>query len=101
MHQLRESPPDTEALRFYLTFPLHGAFEEPSNAREVHFMFAERCLGLKGAAWKVMEKWVAAAPASWLRRLVTCYKAAALPFLQLADPSNTDLRTLQVRPGAQ
>ena len=96
MEQLREKPPDTEALRFYLTFPLHPAFEDPASSREVHHAFAEKCLGLKGAAWKVMEKWIISAPASWLLRLVTCYKAAAVPLLQLPSPSNQELQLLQV-----
>ena len=96
MEQLRDNPPDTESLRFYLTFPLHPAFEDPTSAREVHFHFAEKCLGLKGAAWKVMERWVTAAPSWWLQRIVTNYKLAALPFLQLENPSNSDLHVLQI-----
>ena len=94
--QLKESPPDTEALRLYLTFPLHPAFEDPANVHEVHFQFAEKCLGLKGAAWKVMEKWIIAAPSSWLQRIVVNYKQAALPLLQLQNPSAGQLQCLQV-----
>merc|ERR1711963_1171530 len=94
--QLKESPPDTEALRLYLTFPLHPAFEDPTNVLEVHFQFAEKCLGLKGAAWKVMEKWIISAPSSWLQRIVVNYKKAALPLIQLQNPSASQLQCLQV-----
>ena len=96
MGQLKEAPPDTEALRFYLTFPLHPAFADPGNLRELHFPFAEKCLGLKGAAWKVMERWIAGAGAPWLKQVVAGYKAAALPVLQMAAPSQEEVQALQV-----
>ena len=70
MTRLRESPPDMETLRFYLIFPLHPAFADPANAREIHFTFAEKCLALKGAAWKCFEKWLTYSPVSWLENII-------------------------------
>eukprot|EP00092_Neocalanus_flemingeri_P033110 GFUD01036005.1.p1 GENE.GFUD01036005.1~~GFUD01036005.1.p1 ORF type:complete len:1046 (+),score=311.60 GFUD01036005.1:157-3294(+) len=96
MQKLKESPPDMETLRFYLTFPLHPAFADPVNAKELHFVFAEKCLGLKGAAWKCMEKWIIFSPTSWMDKLITNYKAAALPFLQLKTPTPNETHILQI-----
>jgi E3 ubiquitin-protein ligase HERC4 len=53
MEQLRASPPDVEALRFYLILPLHPAMQDPANAKEFHIPFAERLLRLQGPALKV------------------------------------------------
>jgi len=96
MEKLKESPPDTETLRFYLTFPLHPAFEEAGKAEELHFVFAEKCLGLKGAAWKCMEKWIISSPTSWLESLITNFKAAALPYLKIEAPTAANTHKLQI-----
>jgi len=97
MQELRENPPDMETLRFYLIFPLHPAFTDPANLREVHYGFAEKILGLKGAGWKCVERWIAqCCPAWWLANIVTNYKAAAVPLLQLASPSPSQTHSLQV-----
>jgi E3 ubiquitin-protein ligase HERC4 len=53
MEQLRVSPPDVEALRFYLVLPLHPALREPANAKEFHIPFAQHLLRLQGPALKV------------------------------------------------
>ena len=96
MLKLKESPPDMEALRFYLIFPLHPAFKDAANAKEIHFPFAEKFLGLKGGAWKCMEKWITYSPASWLEQVVLSYKAACLPYLRLQAPSPGETNTLQI-----
>lgn len=96
MQRLRESPPDMETLRFYLIFPLHPAFTDPSNAREIHFTFAEKCLALKGAAWKCVEKWLTYSPVSWLENIIVSYKRACLPFLKLQKPTDDETHVLQV-----
>jgi hypothetical protein len=57
MEQLRVSPPDVEALRFYLVLPLHPVMREPANAKEFHIPFAERLLRLQGPALKVRQKY--------------------------------------------
>ena len=83
MEQLRVSPPDVEALRFFLIAPLHPALLEPANAKEFHIPFAERLLRLQGPALKVVEKWIGTVCPEWLTDLVTAYKNAVLPFLQM------------------
>jgi hypothetical protein len=57
MEQLRVSPPDVEALRFYLVLPLHQVMREPANAKEFHIPFAERLLRLQGPALKVRQRY--------------------------------------------
>jgi E3 ubiquitin-protein ligase HERC4 len=57
MEQLRVSPPDVEALRFYLVLPLHPVMREPANAKEFHIPFAERLLRLQGPALKVGQRY--------------------------------------------
>ena len=95
MNKLKDSPPDMEALRFYLIFPLHPAFKDPTNAKEIHFPFAEKFLSLQGGGWKCMEKWVTYSPPSWLREVVLSYKAASLQFLKLKAPDTSETRILQ------
>jgi len=96
MDKLKESPPDMETLRFYLSFPLHPAFQEAEHAKDLHFVFAEKCLGLKGAAWKCMEKWIIYSPTTWLETLITNYKKAVIPYLQLKSPSAAETHVLQI-----
>ena len=96
METLRKSPPDMETLRFYLIFPLHPAFTDPANAREVHFAFAEKCLALEGAAWKCFEKWITYSPVTWLETVIINYKSACLPYLKLKNPSQDETHVLQV-----
>ena len=44
-----------------------------------------------------MERWIAqCCPAWWLANIVTNYKAAAVPLLQLASPSPSQTHSLQV-----
>ena len=95
MNKLKDSPPDMEALRFYLIFPLHPAFKYPTNAKEIHFPFAEKFLSLQGGGWKCMEKWVTYSPPSWLREVVLSYKAASLQYLKLKAPDESETRILQ------
>lgn len=96
MESLKESPPDMETLRFYLVFPLHPAFKDSKKVAELHFIFAEKCLGLKGAAWKCMEKWIIFSPSYWLEGLIINFKSAALPFLKLESPSASETHMLQI-----
>ena len=62
---------------------MHPALLEPANAKEVHIPFAERLLRLQGPALKVVEKWIGTVCPEWLTDLVTAYKNAVLPFLQM------------------
>ena len=96
MQKLKENPPDMEALRFYLIFPLHNAFKNPSNAKDVHYPFAEKFLALKGGAWKCLEKWVSYSPPSWLESVIINYKTACVPFLRIKSPTPNDTQVLQV-----
>ena len=96
MLELKENPPDMETLRFYLIFPLHPAFKDSANAEQLHFPFAEKILGLKGAAWKCMERWFSYSPPSWMENLVLNYKSACLPYLKLQNPTTFETQVLQV-----
>ena len=98
MNTLKENPPDMEALRFYLIFPLHPTFKntDPTNVSLVLVPYAEKFLGLKGGGWKCVEKWVTYSPPSWLKEVVLSYKAVCLQFLKLKSPNTSETHILQI-----
>jgi len=94
INDLRPNPPDIETLRFYLSFPLHPAFTDPSNVIDLHQNFAEKCLSLQGAAWKVMTRWLSTSSPQWLTTIITNYKEAIIPLLQLDAPNPAQTKAL-------
>lgn len=94
INDLKPNPPDIETLRFYLSFPLHPAFTDPTNVIDLHQNFAEKCLSLQGAAWKVMTKWLSTSSPEWLTTIIINYKEAIIPLLQLDSPNPFQIKAL-------
>ena len=50
---MKASPPDVEALRYYLVLPMHECMSDPANAKEFQIPYADAVLGLQKNAIKV------------------------------------------------
>jgi len=80
--QLKASPPDVEALRYYLVLPMHECMSDPANAKEFQIPYADAVLGLQKNAIKVVEKWIGNSPQDQFKHLIDCYKQVLIPFLK-------------------
>jgi E3 ubiquitin-protein ligase HERC4 len=68
------APVDRETLRIFILLPLLGLFENPRLFSELHCPFSRNLIGLPEAAWKILEKWIAAQKSDYLRPFVSNFK---------------------------
>ena len=80
---LTQSPPDIEVLRLYLVLPECHLFQK-SGMQEIPLRFAEKVLGLKNNASKVLDKWYNSLEPMFFNKLVETYKQVV--FVLLKEP---------------
>ena len=84
---LTQSPPDIEVLRLYLVLPECHLFQK-SGMQEIPLKFAEKVLGLKNNASKVLNKWFNSLEPMFFSKLVDTYKQ--IVFVLLKQPQAYD-----------
>ncbi|XP_074647680.1 putative E3 ubiquitin-protein ligase HERC4 isoform X2 [Tubulanus polymorphus] len=77
------SPPDVEAMRFYLTLPLSRYFEHPDDYCSLLCTFGHAMLSLEANAAKVIDSWWSRLEVNQFTRLILIYKKVVIYILDL------------------
>lgn len=73
--QLRDAPPDVEALRVYLTLPFYFEFNNPKQYKKLHHPFAKAVLKLQEQPTRVLGRWWSSMKNDYFERLVNVFKS--------------------------
>uniref|UniRef100_A0A8D9ALL9 Probable E3 ubiquitin-protein ligase HERC4 n=2 Tax=Cacopsylla melanoneura TaxID=428564 RepID=A0A8D9ALL9_9HEMI len=88
------TPPDTEALRMFLTLPLYHEFMNPRQHEILQIPFAGALLNLKTEATKILGNWYLLMSNDYFERLILIYKQCLLYLLaqpNVVDSTNGDI----------
>lgn len=72
---LKESPPDVEALRIYLTLPFYYEFNNPKHYKILHTPFAKAVLKLRDQPTRVLGSWWSSMKNEHFERLVNVFRS--------------------------
>ncbi|XP_059098839.1 probable E3 ubiquitin-protein ligase HERC4 isoform X1 [Tigriopus californicus] len=93
--KLKQTPPDVETLRVFLTLPLFHKFDDPTMHEELQTPFANNLISLDKNPWNVIEKWISQQDKSYLKGLVQKLKNVARHILKSRSQSSTSNRRLE------
>lgn len=93
--KLKQTPPDVETLRIFLTLPLFHKFDDPTKHEDLQTPFASHLISLDKNPWNVIEKWISQQDKSYLKGLVQKLKNVATHILKSRSSSASSNRRLE------